>query len=230
MNREFFQAIKQDNLEKVERLLAKNPDLVYEKNEMGRSPVIVAARNKAKVLEFLCEKTGSLNIFEAAATGKTHLILRHVARDPLLVNAYDSDGLQPLGLACFFGYYETTETLIKLGATVNSPSHDVLGCAPIHSATVAGHGDIVMLLIKNNANPNTRDTGGSTPLHIAAQNGDMKMIRILLFNGADMSIRNRKEKLAIDLAADANQMEAVKLLKEGITRRFKPFQSMQSQN
>lgn len=230
MNREFFQAIKQDNLEKVEHLLLNNPDLVYEKSENGLSPIMVAAHNKAKVLEFLCEKTGSLNIFEAAATGKTHLILRHVARDPLLVNSYDSDGLQPLGLACFFGHYETAENLIKLGAVVNSPSHHMFGHAPIHSATSAGHAEIVLLLIKNNANPNARDFNGSTPLHIASQNGDTKMIRTLLFNGADMSIRNHKEKLAIDLAADANQMEAVKLLKEGITRRFKPFRPSSTQN
>jgi hypothetical protein len=45
-----------------------------------------------------------------------------------------------------------------------------------------------------------------------------------------MTIRNHKEKLAIDLAVEANQTDAVKLLKEGITRRFKPFRPSPSQN
>jgi ankyrin repeat protein len=231
MNKEFFDAIRQNDLGKVERLLVAYPDLVYEKNEGGLSPVMVAAHyRQAEVLEFLSEKTGSLNIFEASATGRTHQVLRHIARDPLLIGSCDSNGFTPLGLACFFGHCETAEHLIKMGAVVNAPTHSTDGSAPIHLATRAGHAEIVLLLIKNNANPNVREINGSTPLHIASQNGDTKIIRTLLFNGADMTIRNHKEKLAIDLAVEANQTDAVKLLKEGITRRFKPFRPSPSQN
>ncbi|CAG1016671.1 hypothetical protein ANAEL_05757 [Anaerolineales bacterium] len=223
MNNEFFDAIKKGDLGKIERLLSITPCLTYEKDENGLSPVMVAAySHHQKVLNFLSEQAGSLNIFEAAAMGKTNLVLRHIARDSSLTNAYACDGFQPLGLACYFGHYETAENLIKLGAAVNSPSCNMLGAAPIHSATVAGHVKIALLLIRNNANPNARDINGFTPLHIAAQNGDTEMLRALLFNGADMSIRTRKEKLAIDLAMEAGQNAAVKLLKEGITRRFRP--------
>ncbi|MBK8821081.1 MAG: ankyrin repeat domain-containing protein [Anaerolineales bacterium] len=221
MSIEFFDAIKQGNLDEVQRLLSLNSSLIHEREE-GLSPVMVAAYNhKPKVTDFLSDKAGSLNIFEAAATGKTNQIVRHLARDPMLVNAYACDGFQPLGLACFFGHYNTAEYLIKAGAQINTPSHNSFGVAPIQSAASAGHVKIVMLLLNNNANPNVRENNGLTPLHAAAQNGNAQMIRSLLFNGADLTIRSHSGKMPIDMALDVGNAEAAALLKEGITRRFR---------
>jgi ankyrin repeat protein len=221
MSKEFFDAIKQGNLDEVQRLLSVDPSLIYE-SEDCLSPVMVAAYHRqTDVLEFISEKTGSLNIFESAATGKINQIARHLARDPMLANAYASDGFQPLGLACFFGHYEAAEYLIKAGAVVNSPSRNPLNTTPIQSAVSAGHRNIVLLLLRHNANPNARETNGFTPLHIAAQNGNTEIIRSLLFSGADMSIRNRQGKIPLELAIEAGHMEATALFKEGITRRFR---------
>jgi ankyrin repeat protein len=167
---------------------------------------------------------GSLNLFEAAVTGKINRLVRHLARDPLLVNAYSCDGYQPLGLACYFGHYKSAEYLIKAGAVVNSPSRNSLGATPILSAAAAGHVEIVLLLIKHNANPNAHESNGFTPLHVAAQNGDTEMARALLFNGADMTICSHQGELPIDLAVEAGHVDVATLLKEGITRRFKANQ------
>jgi uncharacterized protein len=221
MSKEFFDAIKQGDLDEVENLLSLNSGLIYERDN-GLSPVLVATYcQHPEIIDFLIDKTGSLNIFEAAATGKTNQIARHLARDPLLVNSYSCDGYQPLGLACYFGHYGTAEYLIKAGAVVNSPSRNALGATPILSAAAAGHVKIVMLLIKHNANPNARECNGFTPLHAAAQNGDTETIRTLLFNGADMSICSHEGELPIDLAIEGEHTEAAALLREGITRRFR---------
>jgi ankyrin repeat protein len=221
MNQDFFAAIKQGNLGEVRRLLSSNPGLIHEK-ENGLSPVIIAVYSeKQDVVDFLCEKAGTLNIFEAAATGKVNQIARHLARDPLLINEYSPDGYQPLGLACYFGHYETAEYLIKAGAVVNSLSHNELGASPLLSACAAGHAKIVLLLIKHNANPNTRENHGYTPLHAAAQNGDVQIIRTLLFNGADMSVCSNDGETPVDMAVQAGHTEAAALFKEGITRRFR---------
>jgi uncharacterized protein len=226
MSKEFFDAIKQGNLGEVERLLSLNSSLIYEKDN-GLSPVIVAVYSqKSQITEFLIDKTGSLNIFEAAATGKTNQIARHLARDPLLVNVYSHDGFQPLGLACYFGHYKTAEYLIKAGAVINSPSRNSLGATPILSAAATGRVKIVMLLIKHNANPNVRENNGFTPLHAAAQNGDTETIRSLLFNGADMTLRGHQGELPIDLAIEAGHTDAAALLREGITRRFRTAYSL----
>jgi len=221
MSKIFFDTIKQGNLDEVQRLFFLNPSLIYEQED-GLSPVMIAMYSqKPQIANFLSDKTGSLNIFEAATTGKTNQIIRHLARNPLLVNSYSCDGYQPLGLASFFGHYETAEYLVKAGAQINTAAHNSLGVTPIQSAAAAGHVKIVILLLNNNANPNVRENNGFTPLHAAAQNGNTQMIHSLLFNGADLTIRSHSGKLPIDLAVEAGNDEAATLLKEGITRRFR---------
>lgn len=221
MSNQFFEAIKQGSLEEVQRLLALTPGLIYEK-ENGLSPIIVAAyNNEPEIADFLADKAGSLTIFEAAATGKIHQITHQLAHDPPLVNAYSDNGFQPLGLACFFGHYETAEYLIKAGASINSPSRNPLRATPLQSAVAANHARIVTLLLNRDADPNVREQGGYTPLHTAAQNGSLEIIRILLFNGANLNTHSNDGKLPIDMATETGNMEAAGLLKEGITRRFR---------
>jgi ankyrin repeat protein len=223
MNKEFFEAIKQGNLEKVQRLLSISTTLIHEKEDC-LSPIMVAAyRQKIKVMEFICEKTVNLDIFESAAAGKVNSIARHLARDPLLANAYACDGFQPLGLACLLGQYEAAEYLMKAGAVINAPSRNLLNATPIQSAVSGGHSQIVELLLKHNANPNVRESKGFTPLHTAAQNGNAQIIRALLYNGADISLHSHQGDLPIDLAMAGGHTDAAALLKEGITRRFKAF-------
>ena len=221
MEKEFFDAIKEGNKDEVERRLMQDPGLIHAK-ENGLSPILVAANHhEPEIASFLADKTVAINIFEAAATGKVNNIIRLLARDPELVNAYAEDGFHPLGLACFFGHFEAAEYLVKAGASVNSPSRNELKAAPIQSAAAGGHTRIVKMLIEHNADPNAREQGRFTPLHAAAQNGDEEMIRILLFGGADMSLTSNDGKTPLDLAMEAGHARATLLLGEGITRRFR---------
>jgi ankyrin repeat protein len=222
MNNPFFEAIKQGDRVEVERLLSADPGLIHTReNEL--SPILIAAYyGQQEIASFLADTTVALTIFEAAATGKLNIILRLLARDPQLVNAYAEDGFQALGLACYFGHFDAAEYLIKAGAPVNSTSRNDLKAAPVQSAAAAGHQDIVELLLKHGADPNIREQGGYTPLHAAAQNGDDTMIRTLLYGGADLLARSDDGKTPLELAREAGHIEAVKLLEEGITKRFKP--------
>jgi ankyrin repeat protein len=222
MSASFFDAIKQGDREVVERELAADPGLIHARED-GLSPILAAAyHGHPAIASFLADKTVALTIFEAAATGKINNILRLLARDPQLVNAYAVDGFQALGLACFFGHPDVAEYLVKAGASINAPSRNELSAAPIQSAAAAGHEKIVDMLLKNGADPNVREQGGYTPLHAAAQNGDLAVIRTLIYGGADMLARGDNGKTPLDLALEAGHMEAAKLLQEGITKRFKP--------
>lgn len=221
MSTHFLQAIKQGDRTEVEGLLDADPGLIHLR-ENGLSPILIAAyHGQLEIASYLADKTVAITIFEAAATGKINNILRHLARDPQLVNAYAEDGFQALGLACYFGHYEVAEYLIKAGAPVNSPSRNDLKAAPLQSAAAAGHERIADLLLKHGADANIREQGGYTPVHAAAQNGDIAMIRTLIYGGADLTARSDDGKTPLDLAREANQMEAAKLLEEGITKRFK---------
>jgi ankyrin repeat protein len=221
MSTSFIDAIKQGNRQEVERQLTLDPSLIHARED-GLSPIMVAAYHGHSALaSFLADKTVALTIFEAAAAGKINNILRLLARDPQLVNAYAEDGFQPLGLAAYFGHYESAEYLIKAGAPINSPSRNGLKATPLQSAVAAGHVRIVEMLLKNRADPNAQEQGGYTPLHAAAQNGDQAMIRTLLYGGADITLRSSDGKTPLDLALQAGHGEAAKLLQEGITKRFK---------
>jgi ankyrin repeat protein len=221
MSKEFFDAIKEGKKDEVERLLDLDPGLIHLK-ENGLSPIMVATyHQEPEIASFLADKTVAINIFEAAATGKINNIIRLLARDPSLVNAYTDDGFQPLGLACFFGHLDSAEYLVKAGASVNAQSRNGLKAAPIQSAAAGGHRKIVKMLLDHNADPNIREQGGYTPLHAAAQNNDEEMIRILLYGGADLTIKSNDGKTPLDIALDAGHEKASLILGEGITKRFK---------
>lgn len=226
MSTGFFEAIRQGNQQEVERRLRLSPDLIHARED-GLSPILVAAyHQEPEIASFLAEKTVALTIFEAAAIGKIHHIIRLLAREPELVNAYAEDGFQALGLACYFGHFEVAEYLVKAGAPINAPSRNSLRAAPIQSAAAAGHIDIVRMLLENRADPNVREQGGYAPLHAAAQNGDEEMIRTLLYGGADLNIKSKDGKTPLDLANEAGHTKTVALLKEGITKRLKALRSI----
>jgi ankyrin repeat protein len=221
MTKEFFDAIRQGQRDEVERRLSLDPSLLG-RRENGLSPILVAAYHQhPEIASYLADKTVTLTIFEAAATGKINQVIRMLARDPQLVIAYAEDGFQALGLACYFGHYDVAEYLAKAGAPLNSPAHNGLKAAPIHSAASAGHTKIVKMLLDMGADPNVREQGGYTALHAAAQNGDLETIRALLLGGADLTLKSDDDKTAMDIAMDAGHEKATLLLGEGVTKRFK---------
>jgi uncharacterized protein len=221
MSTSFFDAIKQGNRDEVERQLNVDPSLIHVRED-DLSPIMVAAyHHEPEIASFLADKTVAITIFEASATGKINNIMRQLARDPQLVNAYAPDGFQALGLASYFGHLDVVDYLVKAGAPINSPSRNELKATPIHSAAAAGQAKIIELLLKHGADPNISEQGGFTPLHAAAQNGDIDVIRVLLYGGADLTLRSDDGKTPHDLALEAGHTIAARLLHEGITKRFK---------
>ncbi len=222
MTQEFFDAIKDGNRDEVERRLNMDPSLIHAK-ENGLSPIMVAAyHHEPAIASLLADKTVAINIFEASATGKINNVIRQLARDPQLVNAYAEDGFQPLGLASYFGHLELAKYLIKAGAPVNSPSRNGLKAAPIQSACAAGHEKVVQMLLQLGADPNVREGNRYTPLHAAAQNKDVGMIRTLIYGGADITLVGNDGKSPLDVAVETGDKETIAVLREGITKRLKP--------
>src|SRR5689334_15055320 len=75
-----------------------------------------------------------LTIHEAAAMGVVPRLEALLSQDATAVNAWASDGFQPLGLACFFGRPEAAALLLARGGEVNTPSRNAFGVTALHAA------------------------------------------------------------------------------------------------
>jgi ankyrin repeat protein len=130
-----------------------------------------------------------LDVFEAAAVGKTEQLRELLDEDPSLANAWARDGFQPLGLASFFGQTAAVGLLLERGAEVNSASQNEMQVMPLHSAAATGDGDaryeIAELLLEHGADPNARQQDDFTPLMAAEQTGDERLRELLIEHGAE---------------------------------------------
>jgi ankyrin repeat protein len=138
-----------------------------------------------KVAELLADEP-MLNVFEAAALGRTPRLRVLLEEDPSLVNAFGDDGFHPLGLACFFGHPEAARLLVEYGADVNMLSrNEHIQTAAIHAACAAQGVDedtryeLVKLALDHGADPNLPQGGGFRAIDAARQNGDMRIEQLL---------------------------------------------------
>ena len=145
---EFFAALKAGDRARVEGLLAQNPGLANSKADDGLSAVLVAVYyGKPEMADRLIERGASLDVFEAAATGRLQRLAKLVENDPSLMDAYAQDGFQPLGLAAFFGHLEVVEYLLVKGAEANSASRNQMQVMPLHAAVARESVEIAKALL-----------------------------------------------------------------------------------
>jgi ankyrin repeat protein len=143
--------------------------------------------DQARVDELLAAKP-ELDVFEAAAVGRTDRLRELLDEAPDLANAWAGDGFQALGLASFFGHVEAARLLLERGAEVNSASRNDMKVMPLHSAAATGDPDtryeLAKLLLEHGADPNARQQDDYTPLMAAEQRGDERLRQLLVDYGA----------------------------------------------
>jgi ankyrin repeat protein len=143
--------------------------------------------DQARADELLADDP-ELDVFEAAAVGRTERLSDLLDEDPSLANAWAEDGFQPLGLASFFGQVDAARFLVERGAEVNSASRNDFKVMPLHSAAATGDPDVryelAKLLLEHGADPNARQQDDFTPLMAAGQQGDERLRALLVEHGA----------------------------------------------
>lgn len=206
--KDFFQALEHGSLEKVQKILMKNPRLPEMLTDQGITTVMLAVYNRqTNIAEYLASKKPSLPVFEAAALGDVGQLQRILEQDPSQANAVAADGFQPLGLACYFNRASVVCPLIDAGADVNAPAQNAQRVTPLHSAA-AGRGlTIARLLLEHGAAVDPRQRGGYTPLHAAVQNEQLEMVELLLANDADPEAANDSGVTPRDMARKSHNKD-----------------------
>ncbi len=132
-----------------------------------------------------------LNVFEAAALGRTNRLRELLEEDPSLANAFGDDGFHPLGLACFFGHVDAARLLLERGADVNVLSrNEHIQTAAIHAAAASEGKDeptryeLVKLVLEHGADSNLPQGGGFRAIDAARENGDTRVEQLLVEYGA----------------------------------------------
>ena len=215
MSQEFLDAATGGDVSKVKAMLAVDPALARAKDQNGVSVIMKATYyGKRDVVAALLESGVELDVFEAAATGRTERLLELIGKDPSLANAYSPDGFTPLGFAVFFAQPEIVEALLKTGVDVNLPSRESMKVTPLASAAAAKQTEIARLLIAHGANVNARAASGHIPLHEAAGNGNLEMVKLLIENGADVNARTDDGKTPLDFAIEYKRPEVIEFLEK----------------
>jgi ankyrin repeat protein len=162
--------------------------------------------DEARVAVLLAEDP-ELDVFEAAALGRTERLRELVDAEPELARAWAEDGFTPLHLAAFFRQPEAASFLLERGAEVDLPARNEMRVTPLGSAAAASNTETARRLLERGADPNARQEGGFTPIHAAAQNGNKELVDLLLAHDADPSLATDDGRTAAGFARDAGHEE-----------------------
>lgn len=219
---EFFSAIQDGDLARVNAFLAEAPTLAGACNEAGISAVLWAAyHGRAPVVERVVAADPSLNVFEAAAVGDISRVRARLEENPSLVHAQSTDGFFPLGLAAFFGHLEVLTFLLSCGADPNAASRNPMQVTPLHSAAAHREPEVSLrmaeALLRGGADPNVKQQGGWTPLHQAAAHGRGALLELLLSHGADADARSADGQTPEQKATEGGYADVAQRLRRQIT-------------
>jgi uncharacterized protein len=208
-----IEAIRENDPDTVMEALELDPAAAGARDPSGLSAVLMARYyGRTEILDALLAAVPELDVFEAAAVGRTERVGQLVGEDPGVAQAWSSDGFTALHLASFFGHAEIVDLLLDAGAEVDVPARNPMRVTPLHSAAASGHVGIATRLVERGADVNARQEGGFTPLHSAGQNGDQETARLLLKHGADPGLRTDDGRTAVDFAREGGQEVVVDLL------------------
>lgn len=200
---ELITAIKAGDGGSVQDLLSQDTELAQGRTATGASLLIfcIYARHPELVDVFL-QHGATLDIYEAAASGRLRALEEIVSAGRSQVNEYSPDGYPPLGLASFFGHEQAVRLLLDRGADVNAAACNPQRVAPLHAAVAGPTPDIVEILLEAGADPNARQESDYTALHEAASRGLSRIVRVLIAHGASKAAVNTAGQTPYDLAIE----------------------------
>jgi ankyrin repeat protein len=185
------EAVKTENLELVEKLLASGAD-PNSVDKDGLPPL---------------ENATWQGCFAIA-----QLLLAHGA-NPNQPTKFNQSYLY---IATMKNYVELVKLFLANGADVNVQAEVTnRTCTPLEIAITMGYIPLVQLLLENGAKPNRSTENGYTPLHLAVEKGCIEIVQLLLENDPELNINMTDQDdgfTALNLAAKQEQVAVASLL------------------
>lgn len=169
-------AARKGDLGTLEELVSASPWSVNERNQDGRTALIVAIRHShVPIVRFLISKGAHIN------------------------GASTRSGATPVWHSAWKGASELTALLLQHGA---DPTREAEDCGtPLMVAAQYGHLDVVRLLLEYGAPVDHQQMHYScTALWWACRSNRVDVVRMLLFHGADWDLRDWKGRTPFELA------------------------------
>jgi ankyrin repeat protein len=210
---EVIAAVQAGDQDKLQSLLTADPALAGARDPQGVSAIMQAFYTRhPELLKLLLAASPALDIFEAAALGRTERVAELLKSHPELARSWSADGFTALHFACFFGQDATGTLLLERGADAAAVARNPMKVMPLHSAASARNVAMARALLEHGAPVNAHQARGWTPIHAAAQNGDKAVAELLLKHGADPRMANDEGVDAVDLARKGGHAELAALL------------------
>ncbi|MCP4545186.1 MAG: hypothetical protein GY835_01820 [bacterium] len=216
---EIHEAAESADVDRIQALLAGDPELLNLADASGYTPLHYAAYGgHVEATRILLEAgansdsaslSGSVPLHGAAFSGHGEVVrlLLDNGAAPDIANSY---GYTPLLGSLFGDFRDIVRMLCAYEVNVNAQSQR--GECVLTRACLAGDHEIVELLLNRNADTELRDGYGRTPLLLVArQTGDAIMAGLLLEHGADVNARDRFDDTPIILSAWRGYSDIVNL-------------------
>ena len=119
-------------------------------------------------------------------------------------------GASPLYYAALCGFHELVEHLI-LKDPQSTSAMGICGTA-MHSASFAGHLQIVQSLLRHGVDIDVRGGDNRTPLHFASQSGHRDVVQCLIDHNADVNSHEDDHSTPLNWAAYYGHVDVVRML------------------
>lgn len=234
---DIFRAIQQNKLDSVAALLKADPELANDTDQVGQTPLRMAANlRNTNIVDYLEQHGARWDAYSAVLMGRDAPLKSILARDPKAASAA-TFGKTPLHIAAAQGDVTILQILIKAGADVNVPDNSgrsPLGCARlakqppgvtdllrsagatenIFDVVYAGDAELASgLLAENPSFALATNRSLVAVAEIAAGKSPVALLQQLLQKGAKPDYVNPQTgRSLLHCAAAANQAEAAELL------------------